>query len=448
MINRMYFLRFYWLLILNFALTFLTFAEAQFQDTTLTTTDSLLIVDRIVIIGNEHTKPFVIQREMSLQPGTKITKQLLEYDQFRIYSLGLFNRVVITVIPTSEEKANLIVEVSERWYIFPFPVVGIKDRDWKKFYYGAGLLHSNFRGRNEKLYMIFVFGYDPSAEIWYNNPFLSEDGSYSLDAKIAYSKIQNKSLIAQSGTNNFSEQHVYGSFGIGRRIGIHHSFWATLGYEYVKVSEYSVGRTLSSDGIDRFPFANVSYTYDTRDLAEYPAQGSFVRLSITKYGLLTKGIDVVRYATDFRQYLHLNSKLILAGRLFTNNAAGGQTPSYNRVYFGYTERIRGHFKEVVEGENLFGISSELHYQLFEPIFVQLHFLPAEFSILKFGAVAAIFADAGTVWFRGQKFAIDRFARGYGFGIHFLLPYSMVLRTDYALNEIRRGEFIFDLGASF
>ncbi len=437
-----------WLLILNFALTSLTLPKDLFQDTSLTTTDSLLKVDRIVIIGNEYTKSFVIQREMSLQPGTKITKQLLEYDRSRIYSLGLFNHVVITVIPTNEEKANIVVEVSERWYIFPFPVVGIKDRDWKKFFYGAGLLHSNFRGRNEKLYMVFVFGYDPSAEVWYNNPFLSENGSYSLDAKIAYSKIQNKSLIAQSGSTNFSEQHVYGSVGIGRRIGIHHSFWLTLGYEYVKVSEYIVGRTISSSGIDKFPFANISYTYDTRDLVEYPAQGSFVRLAITKYGLLTKGIDVVRYATDFRQYLHLNSKLILAGRLFTNNAFGGQTPSYNRVYFGYTDRIRGHFKEVIEGENLFGVSSELHYPLFEPIFIQLHFLPAEFSIIKFGVVAAIFADAGTVWFRGQKFAINKFARGYGFGIHFLLPYSMVLRTDYAWNEIRQGEFIFDLGASF
>lgn len=430
---------------------FLTFTFGRIlqpqQDTSLTGSDTL-VVDNILIVGNNSTKSFVIIREMTLQPGSKITRQLLEYDQSRIYSLGLFNQVSIAAVPTTKGRANLIVEVSERWFIFPFPVVGIKDRDWKKFFYGAGLLHSNFRGRNEKLYTVFVLGYDPSAEIWYRNPFLSEDGTYSLDAKIAYSKVKNKSLAAQSETINFSEQHIFGSIGLGKRIGIHHSFWLTIGYEYVKVSEYAYGRAISSDGKDEFPFANLSYTYDTRDLAEYPSHGSFIRFSVSKYGIPSDEIDIIRYATDLRHYLHLNSSFILTGRLFTNNVAAGRTPSYNRVYFGYSERIRGHFKEVMEGENLFGISTELHYPLLEPIFIQMQFLPPEFSILKFGVVAAAFADAGTVWFRRQPFAIDNFARGYGVGIHFLLPYSMVLRTDYAWNELRQGEFILDLGASF
>jgi outer membrane protein assembly factor BamA len=102
----------------------------------------------------------------------------------------------------------------------------------------------------------------------------------------------------------------------------------------------------------------------------------------------------------------------------------------------------------MEGENLFGVSTEMHYPLLKPVYFKFDFLPAEFSILKFGVVAAAFADAGTVWFRHQPFAVNNFAKGYGVGIHFILPYSWILRTEYAWNEMRQGEFILDLGSSF
>jgi opacity protein-like surface antigen len=36
-----------------------------------------------------------------------------------------------------------------------------------------------------------------------------------------------------------------------------------------------------------------------------------------------------------------------------------------------------------------------------------------------------------------------FATGYGAGIDFLLPYSVVLRTEYAWNEFGVGQFIID-----
>lgn len=410
--------------------------------------DSVYSVDSTIIFGNSVTKDFVILREMSLRPGSLITSGLIQYDESRIYSLGLFNQVIIHVQPTTEKKADLLIEVSERWYIFPFPMIGIKDRDWKKLYYGAGLLHSNFRGRNEKLYGMFVLGYDPSGEIWYRNPFLSGDGSYSLDAKIAYSEVRNKSIQAKSEEGNFDEEHIYSAVGLGKRFGVHHMLWMTGGFEYVRVSSYREGRTVSESGIDRFPFLGLSYTYDSRDLIEYPASGSFVRLAATKYGVPSSDLDMVRYATDFRRFEPLAKNITLGGRFFTNFAAGSGTPSYNRVYFGYTERIRGHFNEVSEGENLIGLTAELHYQLFEPVYVRMRFLPQQFSVLRFGMVVALFGDAGTVWFRGVDPSLGGFKRGYGGGLHFLLPYSMVLRADYGWNEFRKGEFILDLGSSF
>ena len=61
--------------------------------------DSVFIVGEIVITGNTETKAFVILREMTLHPGSPITRQAIEYDENRIYSLGLFNQVQIRVMP-------------------------------------------------------------------------------------------------------------------------------------------------------------------------------------------------------------------------------------------------------------------------------------------------------------------------------------------------------------
>lgn len=410
--------------------------------------DSLFVVGNVVLLGNSHTKDFVILREMSLREGARITQQQIDFDKNRIYSLGLFNQVEVGIIPGVDSAATLLVSVHERWYIFPYPIFGLKDRDWSKAFYGFGILHNNFLGRNQKIFTSFVFGFDPSVRLSYRNPFLNEDGTNSLTATTAYSTVRNRSLLAQTGAGNFDEHHFSVGLSIGWRFGISHALWLSPVYEVVDVSEYQPGRTISADGKDYFPILGLGYAYDTRDLFEYPSRGSLTQFTVTKFGIPGNELDIVRYAADLRKYVPLGERFVVQGRVFGGLAAAGKTPSYNRTYFGYGERIRGHFKEVMEGENIAGISAELHYSLLPARFFKVGFLPEQFSVWKFGLSAAAFADAGTVWFRGQPFALDRFAKGYGVGLHFLLPYSAVVRLEYAWNEVRRGEFIVDLGAAF
>ncbi len=437
----------------HIALLVLAAGSAVSQDSVVTVPrpariDSLPVVDTVVLVGNAHTKDFVILREMSLGPGVRITPQLLEYDKNRIYSLRLFNEVRMDTVPSAPGRVTVVVTVKERWYIFPYPVFGIKDRDWSKVFYGFGISHQNFRGRNEKLFTTFVFGYDPAAVLYYRNPFLSTDGTYALDTRLAFNKIQNKSIIAQDGMPNFDERHYSIGVSLGRRFGIAHALWVSAGYEVVEIPGDMSGTTISPDGRDNYPTGAIGYSYDTRDLTEYPTLGTLAQLSISQSGVRGDYVHLTRYAADLRQYIPLVGGFVLAGRGFTNVVAGGKTPSYNHTYFGYAERIRGHFKEVMEGEDILGFAAELHYELLTPRYFKVGFLPEEFSIWKFGIVAALFGDAGTVWFRGDPVALNRFAKGYGAGLNFLLPYSAVLQVDYAFNEARRGEFILDVGRSF
>ena len=71
-------------------------------------------------------------------------------------------------------------------------------------------------------------------------------------------------------------------------------------------------------------------------------------------------------------------------------------------------------------------------------------LPSEFAVWRFGISLALFGDAGTTWFRGDRLSFRSFSSGYGAGADFLLPYSYVVRLEYAYNNFFHGQFILNL----
>ena len=75
-------------------------------------------------------------------------------------------------------------------------------------------------------------------------------------------------------------------------------------------------------------------------------------------------------------------------------------------------------------------------------------VPKSLLSYRIGLYTEIFGDAGGTQLRHHKLTFNDFQSGYGLGLTFLiLPYNLV-RFEYALNELGRGEFIFDLGLSF
>ncbi|MEX0602562.1 MAG: hypothetical protein WD295_04420, partial [Bacteroidota bacterium] len=92
---------------------------------------------------------------------------------------------------------------------------------------------------------------------------------------------------------------------------------------------------------------------------------------------------------------------------------------------------------------------ELRIPILSPRYVTVPWMKIpEFSVWRYGVSAGIFADAGKIWFRSEGFQRPPWRMGIGAGLHFLLPYSSIVRTEYAINDRGRGEIILDFGASF
>ncbi len=401
-------------------------------------------IKSIVVQGNEKTKDYVILREMSAKIGDSLSQNALLQDQNRIYSLRLFNKVVVSS-ETDGDSATVYVDVSERWYWFPYPIVGFRFRDLNKFYYGAGFTHQNFRGQNEKLYLSFALGYDRWVSFRYQNPKLTQGDDIFLGCEGSYGRLPN--LSVQSGAY---EQYYYDTnISLGRRFGLYQTIIGTVGYDIQQVSDPSVGRTLSKSGRDAYAYVSFNYTYDSRNIAEYTTNGSFFAFGINKSGFGESQVNLATYGYDMRQFVPLNDDWSVGVRTFGNFTSGGLIPIYRHVYYGYNERLRGYFRDVQEGEDIMGGNLELRIAILKPRYLTVSFIQVpEFSVLRYGLYAGIFADGGKVWYRSQSFPGTDWRSGYGAGLHFLLPYSLVVRTEYALNNLGKGELFVDIEASF
>lgn len=401
-------------------------------------------IDTIIVTTDGATKPFVILNEMTLQAGMPVTAEAIEYDRNRIYSLGLFTGVDLFFDSLAPPHV-LHVVVTERWHLFPLPLFGFRDGDPKKLYFGAGVLHNNFRGRNQKLYGSVIFGYDPSLSLSFYDPLIDHENNLYFSAGLGFQRVRNRSEIEALLTGQFNEEHYDINATLGKRLSLYHSIGLTLGYQIVSVSDYHPRRTIATDGVDRFVYAIASSRYDTRDLAEYASRGAMISGYITKYGFGESPVNFGRVGIDARGYIPLPENFTLAGRCYSSLVFGHDVPTYNHVFFGHGERIRGYFTTVFEGENIFGTTLELRYALLPArTFVMSALpLPPEFALWRFGISLALFGDAGVTWYRGDKLQLGSLASGYGAGIHFLLPYSMIMRVEYAFNEYGNGQFILD-----
>ncbi|MFZ4620499.1 MAG: POTRA domain-containing protein [Bacteroidota bacterium] len=413
--------------------------------------DSTYRVGQVIYIGNEVTKSYIIEEEMSLKPGELITHEAAQFDINRIYSLRLFTKVDLQVIPDTGDLATVSVIVSERWYFYPFPVLGLKDRDFSKYYYGLGLAHNNIGGNNVQGYGAFGLHTDPFVSINYTDPHFDLQHKIFFSFRAYYTEQQNRSLVSLAGASNYDENRSGIELTLGKRFSLFTLITMKVEYLNLSVSDNLSGRTLSPNGRDEFYSLHASYFYDTRDLKEYASYGTFIGVGISKFGLFENDVNYQRIGIDFRRYVPTWNDVILAGRVFGNFAEGGRVPVYGHTFFGYSERIRGYFDTILEGEQIIGATLETHIPLITPRYIKFDFIPIDqFQDVRYAVNVALFADAGKTWYRNQSFSNRSFYSGYGAGLHLLLAYSVVGRIEYAFpygKPFSQGEIIFDLGAA-
>jgi outer membrane protein assembly factor BamA len=137
------------------------------------TADSMVIIQQINISGNQKTKQNIILRELDFVVGDSIKKsdveKRIDLNKRKLVNTNLFITVEINHIQSSDNQLTINIKLLEQWYILGYPVFQIADRNYAEWFqrgadfsrttYGVDLIHSNFRGRAERINLRLESGF-------------------------------------------------------------------------------------------------------------------------------------------------------------------------------------------------------------------------------------------------------------------------------------------------
>ncbi len=440
------------ILLLAFLFLFNLISISQTQQDSLTAKLSEPVkVDSIEIRGNKTTEDFIILRELTFGVGDTVDNKKLHFNKERIFSLTLFNRVEL-FIESIERKNILVIDVTEAWYLYPIPFWYTQNNSIKKLTYGIDFLLKNFRGRNETLHTTFGLGYDKYFSMKYENPALLYDEDIGFSVYAGYINFNNRNKAAERlNKGNFSYRVINGSIGIWKRLNQFNLIGGSLSFNYREAKTKPIGAiTASGKLIDHLPSVSLYHFYDSRDLKLYSQDGFYSLVNYMHRGFAVDNINYNIFELDLRGYQTLAGEFSSKLRFFHKRTFGRQVPFYDYAYLGYSEKIRGHNNDFVEGHNAILTSVELSYPLLDEwnVSIKLPLIPQSLTSARIGIHFNIFADAGTVFENGRSLILKKFYSGYGFGLTFLLLPYQAFRLVYAINELGNGEVVFATGFSF
>jgi outer membrane protein assembly factor BamA len=382
----------------------------------------------------------------------------------------------MVAIPRQETGATDIqVVLKERFYVMPLPVFQLADRNFNEWWYdrnrdisrttyGMYFSYANVTGRADRLRVLTEFGFLPKYEISYSLPYIdrkmrlgvSAGVSYATNKSIAFRTWNDKLDFLQSDDINRKRLTVFGSMTYRKKFYDFHSVdarWlqASLSDTIMRLNPKYV---IPGDSMQRYFQLTYTYSYDKRDVGQYPLRGRMYGLQLSKRGFLPS--DDVNQGIIYGWYHHY---LPLGERWFANSAVRGRytlakDPGYMYnpgLGFGQ-DYVRGYELYVVDGKDYVVWKNEAKFKLFE---VRKFFgwVPIrQFNTLPIAAYFNAFADAG--YARNQFPARsntnlgNKWIAGAGMGLDIVTFYNIVGRLNYTFNGLGEKRLFFSIGREF
>jgi len=425
------------------------------------------------------TKPYVITREFSLKPGDVFNRNQAESDLQRVFGLGIFEDVQLSLDPALDDPRKVVV------------IANVTEGRTGSIGAGAGLSSStglfgsisyqqqNLRGRNYTLGTDLTLGTDALLfNVSFTNPWIKNDPyrtSYSVNAF----RRRSISLVFDEGKRDIDLPNgdtprvvrTGGGLNFSRPLSkdvYNPSVWtASLGLEYQRVNiqdsegdkasrdELGNALTVSGENADDLLVVGFGLSRDLRNTRTQPTAGSLARVGVDQSLPLGQGsILMSRLRGSYSYYIPLRlvrfskgckaenpSPLDCPQTLAFNIQGGtvfGDLPPYEAFSLGGSNSVRGYEEgEIGAGRSFLQASAEYRFPLFS--FVG----------------GALFADVGTdlgsaEGVPGNPAGIrEKPGSGFGVGLGARVRSPIgAIRIDYGFNDQGDGRFHFGIGERF
>jgi hypothetical protein len=431
--------------------------------------NTLFRVSNIILEGNKITHDNIIYRELEFKVGMQYFQveldSLMAKSRENLLNRSLFNFVTITPSFAGND-CSITVKVTERWYIWPMPILDFADpnfnvwwqtKDFNRLNYGLRLEIQNFRGRMERLNLVAQGGYDKVLSVSWSIPYLTKKqfmgimlgGGYSFNHEVAYTSENNNRVYYNAGSQ-YARTGKFGFLGFTFRSKFNFLHSLTLHFDHVSfLDTLLILNPELTPGNTTYNYFSIGYRYkqDFRDSKQYPLDGYYFDVGFDKvgFGIFNDDINYWQASFTFDQYINLYKRLFFAYNLSAKYTNGSGQPYFMTSGLGTDGiEIRGYELYVIPGQRFTVIKSNLKYQIIKPTDITIKWIKTiKFNKLFFALYFNYFFDVGYasdfLYYEENSFT-NQLLWGTGVGLDVVSYYDIVLRFEYSLNKYGQTNF--------
>lgn len=426
------------------------------------------VVEGIIVRGNDKTQSWLVLREVTARAGDTLGPAhtaRLERSAENLRNTSLFNsvRVYDTAI---YGRQLVIIDVEERWYLWPFPVMAssgsnvaavLHERAWERFSYGVMLMKYNCRGRGETLTLRGRLGYRRQLGFLYDAPTLGprrQNTGWYVDLarfgqrSFPYAVQDERFVYAHLADIGFVETTLKG--GLRYRPATDLVFFVQLSASHLDghapLAARHPGWIGSPSGRAWWAMADYGVEHSTQDYERYPTRGERLTATFTQ-GAGPGGAFFAGMLADLRAVIPAGPRLRYSAAALAECYLGAKPPIGLRRTTGENYYLRGYEDYLWDSRGMALARNQLSYNILRKRTLHVKEVSSrKFNRPSFEAHLTLFADAGVPLDPGGAPRAPLAA--VGCGVDIVAYYDMVLRLEAAANLAGEHSLSLHVGSVF
>lgn len=409
------------------------------------------------------TRPFIVTREFETQPGDVFQQDRIQADLQRVFGLGIFDDVRLSLDPGDEDprKVKVVVNIDESNTGSVGAAAGFNLTG--DIFGSVSYQQSNFGGNNQTLRAeVQLSDRELLFDLSFTDPWIAGDPKRTSYTVNGFNR-SSISLIFDGGDVDVDlpngDTPRVERFGGGVTFGrpLADGWSGSLGLEYQRVSirdsdgdlspfdQFGNQLSFSGDGTDDLFSASASFVLDRRNNSFAPTDGSLLRLGSEQTIPVGSGsIFFNRLRASYSRYFPVDFLSLGEGpQSIALNLQGGTVlgdlPPFEAFSLGGTNSVRGYDEgDLGSGRSFVQATAEYRFPLFTSFLGGALFFDVGSDL---GTGDGIIGDpAGIRGKPGSGF-------GYGGGVRVQTPLG-ALRLDFGINDEGDNQIHFGIGERF
>ena len=443
------------------------------------TAQERILISEIIFTGNNITKDYVLNRELEFEQFE--TYKIEEFEKKiksskeNLLNLKIFNFVEISKkIITNDDlikNASITVKVTERWYVWPFPILEISERnfnswwqdfegsnysDFSRLNYGVFLNWENFRGRNELIKAKFRRGFKEHYLFYYQIPFLNKEKTIGLNIcsqifrkKKDYYETDNNVLLYHHDENYATKNlELYSEIVYRKKINQTHKL--KMSYFKVEVSDSIIIKNPNYLGVNlnagSFYKITYEYIFENRDYIIYPLDGFYINFEVNKFFQNNIPVNHYEFSGHLEQHIPITNNIFLGSSIRGKACSNEYQPYHIEEGFGFDDYVRGYEYYVINGQNNLLSKTAIKYALTKKKTFELPYIKMDqFKKSYFALYLGVFSDLGYVDDNqnSDKNPLgNTLLWGNGISLDYVTYYDKLIRIEFSINHLgEKGLFL-------